>query len=80
MADSDHEEKFVCKICNKSLSTRTSLSHFTNHHRIHNKMIHTHDSRFMETVGDYDLAYLSYTEVFIRNNKKKKCVTFCFAV
>jgi hypothetical protein len=30
--DLEHEDKFVCKVCNKSLSTRTSLSHFTKHH------------------------------------------------
>jgi hypothetical protein len=30
--DPEHEDKFVCKVCNKSLSTRTSLSHFTKHH------------------------------------------------
>jgi hypothetical protein len=28
----DHEDKFICKVCNKTLSTRTSLSHFTKHH------------------------------------------------
>ncbi len=28
----DHEDKFMRKVCNKTLSTRTSLSHFTKHH------------------------------------------------
>ena len=28
----DYEDKFVCKVCTKTLSTRTSLSHFTKFH------------------------------------------------
>jgi hypothetical protein len=50
MTASEHEDWFVCKICSMGLSTRTSLSHFTKHHQIHNKLIQTHDRRFVETI------------------------------